>query len=294
MPSLSMYKISAPTDAKEFENILLDYSANVYCGRATLLGRQGQTQHGVDVVVTRADFSKVCVQCKDIANRSITKTNIDHWISESETSPIKMQLFVIAVAGERDAPLQEYVYQKTENRMREGKYPVEIIFWDDIEHFIKSRADILQIYYPFLYQENYGIRKYDMDKYPELIKSEGELKIAFLNEFVKFRIEEMIKVDVFMGFPSQLVLMCDSFEFEIQQVLYRAIAIKNVETYKNIQQFMKALNQYNLYLGSIGEFVNEYMIRVINRTIRDEHESYEAVIDILRNDVVNILNQINK
>ena len=294
MPSLSMYKISAPTDAKEFENLLLDYSANTYCGRATLLGRQGQAQHGIDVVVTRDDYSKVCVQCKNMASRSITKTNVDQWIVESETSPIKMQLFVIAVAGERDAPLQEYVHLKMEERISEGKYPVEIVFWDDIEHFIKLRPDILQIYYPFLFQEHYGERKYATDKYPELIKSESELKDAFLIEFVKYKIEKMIKVDVFMGFSPQLVVMCDFFEFEIQQVLYRAIAIKNVATYNNIQQFMDALSQYNTYLGSIGEYVNESMIRVVNRMIRDEHESYEAHIDMLRNNIVNILSAINK
>lgn len=64
MPSLSMYKISAPTDPKEFENLLLDFAAVRYKGNATLLGRQGQKQHGVDVVVTRGDYSLVCVQCK--------------------------------------------------------------------------------------------------------------------------------------------------------------------------------------------------------------------------------------
>lgn len=293
MPSLSMYKISAPTDAKEFENLLLDYAANVYYGRATLLGRQGQVQHGIDVVVTCDDYSKVCVQCKDITKRSITKNDIDQWITESETSPINMKLFVIAVAGERDASIQEYVYQKMENRIINGKYPVEIIFWDDIEHFVKLREDLLRVYYPFLCQEKNEDRRYNVEKYPELIKSEGELRIAFLNEFVKYRIEEMMSVDIFVGFPSQLVIMCDDFEFEIQQVLYRAIAIKEVGTYSKIQEFLAALKEYNSYLSSIGEFANKYMIRVINRQIRENHEAHEMVIDILRNDLIKILNQIN-
>ncbi len=84
MPALSMYKISAPSDPKEFENLLLDYSAAIYGGEASLLGRQGQAQHGIDVVVIRHDNSIVCVQCKNVKDSSVTTDRIDQWIKEAE------------------------------------------------------------------------------------------------------------------------------------------------------------------------------------------------------------------
>lgn len=150
----------------------------------------------------------------------------------------------------------------------------------------------MKIVYIIIGRKNNDIR-YNVDKYPELIKNKGELRIAFLNEFVKDRIEEMLKVDVFVGFPYQLIMMRDNFEFEAQQVLYRAIAIKEVGTYSKIKEFLAALNEYNSYLSSIGEFANKYVIRVINRKMRENHEAHEAVIDILRNDLIKILNEIN-
>ncbi len=291
MPSLSMYKISAPTDAKEFENLLLDYAERVYSGRATLLGRQGQTQHGIDVVVIRNDFSIVCVQCKNIKNKNLTRSNIDEWVLEAEKSPITMQLFVIAVAAERDAAIQEYVYQIMSSRIKEGKFPIEIVFWDDIEHFVKLNDDILRLYYPFLYQEIYKENN-RVDKYPELIKNEEELRITFLNEFVKYQIEYFLKVDIFVGFPFKLATMCDEFEFEIQRVLSRAIGITKSELYDKIIQFMYALEQYNYCLVSIGELVNEYRVCVINLVIRNEHEKYETEINMLRGKVISLLDEI--
>ena len=36
MPSLSMYKLSPPSDSAEFENMLVDYAISVYRVQATL------------------------------------------------------------------------------------------------------------------------------------------------------------------------------------------------------------------------------------------------------------------
>lgn len=286
MPSLSMYKISAPTDPKEFENLLLDYAAAKYNGNATLLGRQGQSQHGIDVVVTRSDFSLVCVQCKDVKQSTVKIANIDKWIKEAEESPIPMKLFVVAVATERDAKIQEHVFKVLTERVAAGKFPIEIVFWDDIEHFIKSNEIILKNYYPYLYQEKQNSVMAGMipigDKYPELLRSENELRTTFLNEVVKYHIQEMMSVDVFSGFPTELVMNCDAFEISIQQLMYRSIAIEATDRHMQIEDFMKAFQEFTGYLSTIGEYVNEKMIRVVNQQVWDDIDTYKAVIETLR------------
>lgn len=296
MPSLSMYKISAPTDPKEFENLLLDFAAVRYKGNATLLGRQGQKQHGVDVVVTRGDYSLVCVQCKDVKQSSVNIDSVDKWIREAESSPVPMKLFVIAVAAERDTKVQEHVFQVFDKRVAAGQFPVEIVFWDDIEHFIKSNDIILKNYYPYLYQEKKNAVSVGMtpitDKYTDLLKSENELRTTFLNEVVKYHIQEMMAVDVFIGFPTELVMNSDAFELSIQQLMYRSIAIEGTDRHMQIKDFMRAFYEFTSYLSTIGEYVNEKMIRVVNQQVWNEIDTYKATIEILRKSVYSYLEEI--
>ena len=78
-------------------------------------------------------------------------SDIDAMIDEAENFPAKIALFVIAVTTKRDARLQSYVYNLSDSRIREKKFPVEIIFWEDIEHIVKTNDFLLRTYYPELY-----------------------------------------------------------------------------------------------------------------------------------------------
>ena len=293
MPSLSMYKISAPSDAKEFENMVLDYAIYTYSKRSTLLGRQGQSQHGIDIIVTCEDNTKICIQCKNIPNKRITKTNIEQWIEEAKSSPIKITLFVIALACERDSILQEYVEKKSEERKNSGLYPVDIVFWDDIEHFIKSDKEVLEKYYPFL---NYEINKSDEntnDSYPELIKDEISLKFSFINAYVKYKVQDIINADIFVGIPIDFIVSYDLFEAEMDEIINKAIVINNTQTYNNILKFLNLLKDYIVYLSTLVEYVNGNFFRVVDVKVRDEHEIYKAIIGTLKYPIVELFNSIN-
>lgn len=63
MPSLSMLRLPPPSDSAEFENMLVDYTKSVYRVQASVYGRKGQAQHGIDVIVET--YSRICIQCKD-------------------------------------------------------------------------------------------------------------------------------------------------------------------------------------------------------------------------------------
>ena len=66
MPSLAMYRISPPSDYSEFEYICNDYLSQKFKSDASIYGRQGQPQQGIDIVVTREDNTLIGAQCKDV------------------------------------------------------------------------------------------------------------------------------------------------------------------------------------------------------------------------------------
>ena len=130
------------------------------------------------------------------------------------------------------------------------------------------------------------------DKYPDILKSENELRTTFLNEVVKYHIQEMMAVDVFIGFPTELVMNSDAFELSIQQLMYRSIAIEGTDRHMQIKDFMRAFYGFTSYLSTIGEYVNEKMIRVVNQQVWNEIDTYKATIEILRKSVYSYLEEI--
>ena len=154
MPSMSMIRLPQISDEKEFENVLMDYGQTVYKGIATVYGRSGQVQYGIDVVVEKENGDRVCIQCKNYRDTKVTVDKIDNWIEEAEKSSVLFEHFVIAVACRRDIKLQNHVFKVCDERKRAGLFTVSIIFWDDIEHYIKKDLNLLRMYYPeFFYKE---------------------------------------------------------------------------------------------------------------------------------------------
>ena len=73
-------------------------------------------------------------------------------MKKAEESHIPFSFFVIATAKRRDAKLQEFVAVESAKRTKSGKWPFTIIFWEDVEHFIKLYPELLRLYYPMLHQ----------------------------------------------------------------------------------------------------------------------------------------------
>lgn len=312
MPSLAMYEISPPTDEQEFENMLMDYG-RIVCGGfpATRLGRRGQKQHGIDILVTKVDGSFWCIQCKDYINTPVTQSSIDSWVKKAEQSPIPFSFFIIATAMRRDVKLQEYVAVESARRVNSGKWPFTIIFWEDVEHFIKLYPKLIRMYYPMLYQgmesvnnlviniQNEKQTEYVAVKNGQLkaeeirIQSENVLRTQFLDAVVKYRIQEMLRVDPFIGFDLELVVYADSFDLIIQRLMDRALGITVSERYMQIKEFRSAFDLFTGYLsvicqttfnGNVVKFTNEF----------DNPHNHYAKVEELRRDAQRLLNEIGE
>ena len=270
MPSLSMYRLSPPTDSAEFENMLVDYAKSTFHVQATLYGRKGQNQHGIDVIVET--YPRICIQCKDYQLSTVTTVKIDTWINEAENGELKFGHFIIAVVGPSDARIQDYVYKLSDLRRNENKFTVSIVFWNDIEHTIKTDPNLLRIYYPEFYianekvlfayqnkqQETMAIRTAINAKGSQnnqrtqsiLISSEAELRRRCLELVVKYNIQELLRVDPFLGFPFDLASDADLFQIEMRIIQDKAISMTNWSgLFEEIGYFMDAVDRFNTLLS---------------------------------------------
>ena len=239
----------------------------------------------------------------------MTATYIDKWIDDAEKTKFSLTQFIIATASRRDAKLFQHVAKLSDERMLAGKWPVNIIFWEDIEHFVKQRPELLSLYYPTLY---YGIREIDKtkeDKYNRRqeennciqsgklkeddvrIKSENLLRSKFLDEIVKYRIQKMLRVDPFVGFDFSLVIDSDCFEVAVQDIIDRAIGINSTERFMKIAEFQQALDAFVKYMSG-------FCIPTLDGKMVRYYEGYgdvqalSGMIDQLRARAIELLNEI--
>lgn len=279
MPSLSTYSLSLPS-AREFENLMRDFAEIRYQGQASLYGRSGQKQYGVDIVVTCLDGKKICIQCKNWG-RELKNSDIDSMITEVEKFSTNISLFVIAVTTKTDANIQRYVYNLSEKRIIEQTFPIEIIFWEEIEQVVKVNKSLLRKYYPELYI-NLDKSRQKLQMYPNSISDKKELRNLFLNAVSKWNILNMLFVDPFAGFEIQLVIDTDCFEIEMKEIMNKALVISGKKSYAKIAEFLTIFSNYCNYISMIAEPVNKSMLIVRNSFERERIHEHKGKIEKLR------------
>lgn len=261
MPALSTIPLQPPPDADEFEKILIPYAQATYQGQASQYGRKGQKQDGIDIIVDRHNGSRFLIQCKDYLKTDVTDKKIDKWIKKAEDEvKFDFEKLIIALGCERDGLLQKYVCMLSDERKADGKFLVSIIFWDDIQQFVKLDEDLLRNYYPNIFYSNERVEeKYkevnstdtESQKRPEPIKTEAEIRSQCLDLIVKYRIKEYLDADQYAGFPFELVTEGDLFEIELQDLLNRSIRYKASDRYYEVSEFLGAFSQFTYYMATI-------------------------------------------
>lgn len=99
-------------------------------------GRQGQNQHGVDIVAFVEKYQGYCgIQCKgkdDYTDAQLTEKEIDAEIEKAKSFEPTLKLLIFATTANKDAKIETYIRKKdVENRLK-GLFKVEIASWEDI------------------------------------------------------------------------------------------------------------------------------------------------------------------
>ncbi|WP_429950074.1 hypothetical protein ACQYWY_00665 [Comamonas sediminis] len=177
MPTITNSRYPKPLGWDEFESICLSSCGLRWSNpNLTRHGRQGQKQQGVDIYGNDNLQRLVGVQCKNTIS-SLTTTLIDKEIKNAESFMPSLSSLFIATSADSDVALQSYVRKISDERHRENKFTVDIIFWDSILHDLSRDAKEVEKHYPQFFSSLAPIN-------PENIKRDRD--IAMINELLMF------------------------------------------------------------------------------------------------------------
>jgi hypothetical protein len=150
MPTLTQCKLPVPKSWDEFEDIVVSAINSLQpITQPQRFGRQGQAQHGVDILVDDYMSRRTGIQCKNVDKISLPE--IEAEIAKAERYEPSLESYVFAVSLSRDAKLHKQISMLSDNRAREYKFRVGIWFWEDIEFFMSRHSVELERHYPDLF-----------------------------------------------------------------------------------------------------------------------------------------------
>lgn len=152
MPTPPFISFPPATPFEEFESMTRDGMALDW-ESPTLQknGRPGQKQHGVDVFGPDHLGRPVAIQCKryegELKIATVTEEigNAEDFVSEG-----KLNCLYIATTAPRDAKLQKAVRVLSEERVKQGKFAVGLLYWDDILRGLLRDPQVFKSHFPYM------------------------------------------------------------------------------------------------------------------------------------------------
>ena len=277
MPSLGSLLLPPPQDSREFEQIMRDYCSEKYSGNACVFARRGQKQYGVDVV-SPGDKGIVAIQCKDYQDTKTTKDKIDTWISQAEEFTPAISHLIVAMADKTDGEIQKYVWEVSHNRNIQGQFKVDVVYWEEISAFIKQNPEILQRYYPFIKIPNINAEQI-------IIKNINDMRIKFVELFVKFGIQDFLSEDPFVGIKSDSLIVADAFDVEIENLLKKSVLLRDTDIYSKISEFTRRWNEYREYLIPYVQPIPDGKFVKISQIYINDFDDIKMLIQIMKDGI---------
>ncbi len=158
----SSLQVPPPKDWQQFERNMRDLFEAHWESTATMHGRNGQPQSGVDIYGQPnggADYHGV--QCKGREGNfgvAVTEKELTDEVEKATKFEPRITRFILATTTARDAKIQKVVRRLNERKRK--PLTVEVAFWDDI----------LAIYdqHPDVFGRHYGTRGTSSEGWPEL------------------------------------------------------------------------------------------------------------------------------
>jgi hypothetical protein len=146
-------QIPPPKYWQEFKDLCLAVFKRVWSDpTATKNGRSGQQQHGTDISGKPRDSKGFHgVQCKDkdtILGSEVTKAEFDAEIAKAENFKPALAHWILANTAPKDAKMEEHARERSTERERDGKFGVQILFWEDLQSLIASHPDVIEEFFP--------------------------------------------------------------------------------------------------------------------------------------------------
>ncbi|EOV0863713.1 hypothetical protein ACSTKZ_22640 [Vibrio parahaemolyticus] len=173
MVQYSTAHIVKPKSWEEFEQISRDAMGLRWNNPDLIMhGRPGQAQDGVDVY-GQNHLGLVGIQCKNTLNGVSNKVITDEVEKAEGFSETLSQLY-IATSAPRDKNTQQFVLKLTQERKKENKFGVQVLFWEDIIQELVSDVRVFFKHYP-QYEGSYKKNKLEVDLTNEIYRQSCHL-----------------------------------------------------------------------------------------------------------------------
>ena len=193
MPTPATGRWPAPKSEDEWEDMVLDaLRVRWRDPNARRHGRRGQRQNGVDIYGRdMLKQERVGAQVKN--SETITELVIREEISKAETFIPPLQRYFLALSGPRDSDVEERVRLLSESREATDRFPVEVLFFDDICQEICARPDLVAKHWPG-WSPGRGLRIVDVGVEDETAPTTLDIKLRNTGGEVCFVKEARIDV----------------------------------------------------------------------------------------------------
>lgn len=106
----------------------------------------GQGQLGVDVYGRDKDDRFIAYQCKNMPD-GITMEIIRDEIQKAEAFEPAIEHYCIATSAKKDGPVERQVLLLSDERKKQRKFTVEVLFWADLQDLLCNSPDSLHKHY---------------------------------------------------------------------------------------------------------------------------------------------------
>jgi len=190
-------RILLPSTEQEFEVLCAHiYGVIFNCKTPTMYGRKGQKQYGLDVLVyeknQNTSSNRIGIQCKHVSKLPFDgndKVTIVKEIAKADSGQQEISQLIISTSLPSDQKLTDAVNALSDERVNNGKFPVEIQFWNDIENYITNSNILSQRYHSNSdYSEKIQQAKeyFDKERYSEVISSLTVDDTKLMNHIEKY------------------------------------------------------------------------------------------------------------
>lgn len=148
MPTFANSRFPAPMSWDEFEDICRDSFAERWSSPNLVRhGRSGQAQQGIDIYGEDDKANFVGIQCKNTIG-TISEALIDAEVTNAEQFHPSIHTLYIASTCDTDAKLQAYVRKVSESRKQQGRFGVELAFWQAIKQDLCRDPALVAKHFP--------------------------------------------------------------------------------------------------------------------------------------------------
>lgn len=197
---MSNFYFPKPRDREMLEDMISDlFSYELGNSNFQRYGRNGQSQDGVDVA-GMVDGDVIGIQCKNHPDKIISTSEIDKEIKKSKKFKPSLSKLIIATSSLRDTKAHRHVLKINKERKRKELYPVEIIFWEEIQDLFGKYPDLTFKYFtkqlpaqkpedvilPDIRKRNHKSFAYPQDKKSIIAGIEESLSVRIIDPYNAF------------------------------------------------------------------------------------------------------------